>query len=124
MPAKLPRILIVEDDKPMARTLGLKLQHSGFDIEIVNNGQVALDVIHKEKFNLILLDLMLPDVDGFAIMADLHSHKIKTPVIVTTNLSQEDDAKKVKDLGALGYFVKADTPINKIVDFIIATLIK
>jgi len=122
MPRKSPRILVVEDERPMARALELKLQHSGFEVAVVNDGQAALDILQKEKFDLILLDLMIPKIDGFGVIQTLRERKNKTPVIVTTNLSQEDDAKKVKDLGAAGYFVKSDTPINKLVDHVVATL--
>lgn len=124
MPSQPPRILVVEDEKPMARALELKLQHSGFEVTVANDGQAALDILQKEKFALILLDLMLPKVDGFGVIQVLRERKNKTPIIVTTNLSQEDDAKKVKELGAAGYFVKSDTPINKLVDYVVATLAK
>lgn len=116
------RILVVEDEKPLARALELKFEHSGFDAVAVFDGQEALDILKKEKFDLILLDLMLPKVDGFGVMQALHERKLKTPVIVTTNLSQEEDAKKVKALGAAYYLVKSDTPINKIVDHVVAVL--
>lgn len=121
-PTKLKRVLVVEDEKPLAHALELKLQHSGFDAHAVFDGQEALDTLAKEKFDMILLDLMLPKVDGFGVMAALKERKDKTPVIVTTNLSQEDDAKKVKELGATDYLVKSDTPINTIVDRIVGTL--
>lgn len=124
MPNKPYRILVVEDEKPMARALELKLQHSGFEVLVANDGQSALDMLQKEKFDLILLDLMMPKIDGFGVIQALRERKNKTPIIVTTNLSQEDDAKKVKDLGVAGYFVKSDTPINKLVDHVVATLIK
>lgn len=124
MPSQPPRILVVEDERPMARALELKLQHSGFEVAVANDGQAALDILQKEKFALVLLDLMLPKVDGFGVIQVLRERKNKTPIIVTSNLSQEDDAKKVKELGAVGYFVKSDTPINKLVDYVVATLAK
>lgn len=124
MPQKTLRILVVEDEKPMARALELKLQHSGFEVLVANDGQTALDIMQKEKIDLILLDLMIPKIDGFGVIHALRERKSKTPIFVTTNLSQEDDAKKVKELGAAGYFVKSDTPINKLVDHIVATLMK
>ena len=118
----LKKILIVEDEKPMARALELKLKHSGFDAQIANDGQMALDLMKSSKFDLILLDLMLPKVDGFGVMKEMKERKDKTPVIIASNLGQDDDAQKAKSMGAKWYFVKSDTPINKIVDYIVGTL--
>ncbi len=116
------KILIVEDEKPMARALEMKLSHSGFEAQVANDGQAALDLLKTKKFDLILLDLMIPKVDGFGVMKELKDRKDKTPVIIASNLGQDDDAQKAKSMGAKWYFVKSDTPINKIVDYIVATL--
>ncbi len=119
---KLKRILIVEDEKPMARALELKLNHSGFETVIASDGEAALDNLKKQKFDLVLLDLMIPKIDGFGVIKAMKENGDKTPVIVASNLGQEDDAHKAKTLGAKWYFVKSDTPINKIVDYIVGTL--
>ena len=120
---KAKKILIVEDEKPMARALELKLNHSGFETKVVYDGLAAWELIKKEKFDLILLDLMLPKMDGFGVLKSMREKKDNTPVIVASNLGQEDDAQKAKSMGAKWYFVKSDTPINKIVDYIVGTLI-
>lgn len=109
------KILIAEDEKPMARALQLKLKSEGYDAVIAPNGSKALDFLKKEKFDLMLLDLMMPTVDGFEVLEELKKKKIKIPVLVSTNLGQEEDQKRAKDLGAKEYFVKADTPINEVV---------
>ncbi|MFA6548010.1 MAG: response regulator [Candidatus Magasanikbacteria bacterium] len=119
---KLKKILIVEDEKPMAHALELKLSHSGFETVIASDGEAALENLKKQKFDLVLLDLMIPKLDGFGVMKAMKENKDKTPVIVSSNLGQEDDAQKAKSMGAKWYFVKSDTPINKIVDYIVGTL--
>jgi len=119
---KIKKILIVEDEKPMARALELKLNHSGFESTIASDGEIALDNLKKQKFDLVLLDLMIPKIDGFGVLKAMKDNKDKTPVIVASNLGQEDDAQKAKSMGAKWYFVKSDTPINKIVDYIVGTL--
>lgn len=119
---KLKRILIVEDEKPMARALELKLNHSGFETVVASDGEAALENLKKQKFDLVLLDLMIPKIDGFGVIKAMKENGDKTPVIVASNLGQEDDAQKAKTLGAKWYFVKSDTPINKIVDYIVGTL--
>ena len=106
----------------MARALELKLNHSGFETVIASDGEAALENLKKQKFDLVLLDLMIPKIDGFGVIKAMKENGDKTPVIVASNLGQEDDAQKAKTLGAKWYFVKSDTPINKIVDYIVGTL--
>lgn len=119
---KLKRILIVEDEKPMAHALELKLNHSGFETVVAFDGEQALENLKKQKFDLVLLDLMIPKINGFGVMKAMNENKDKTPVIIASNLGQDDDAQKAKTMGAVWYFVKSDTPINKIVDYIVGTL--
>lgn len=110
------KILIVEDEKPVAKAMTLKLGRAGFDTKVVFNGEEALTVLEKETFDLIILDLVMPKIDGFGVLSQLQARNIKTPVIVTSNLSQEEDKQKAKEMGAKDYFVKSDTPIVEIID--------
>lgn len=110
------KILVTEDDKPLAKALELKLSHSGFDVTVAYDGDAAIELLKKEKFDLAILDLMLPKKNGFQILEELQSQKIKIPVIVLSNLSQQEDLKRVKELGATDYFVKSNTPINNVVE--------
>lgn len=110
------KILIVEDEKPMESALKLKLEHAGFETKCVEDGEQAINFLGKETFSLILLDLILPKIDGFEILQILKNKKIKTPVIVLTNLSQQDDEDRAKKLGAKEFYVKSNTPIAKIVE--------
>lgn len=102
----------------MARALELKLTHEGFEAKSVFNGESALEMIDNEAFDLILCDLVIPKMDGFQLLAEIKAKKISTPVVVLSNLSQETDKKKVMSLGAKDFFVKSDTPIAHIVDYI------
>lgn len=112
---KNKKILIAEDDKPIAKALELKLKNSGFDVVTVVNGEDAMTEVEKGGFDLILLDLMMPKKDGFAFLEEAKTKKIKVPVIILSNLSQEGDMEKTKNLGAAGYFVKSNTPLIEIV---------
>ncbi len=114
------KIFIVEDEKPLAQVLTLKLERSGFDVRVAVNGQEALDVLAKEKFDLVLLDLVMPKVDGFGVLKELKKRGDATKVIVLSNLSQEEDAKKAKELGAQAFFIKSNTPIADIVEKVTA----
>lgn len=116
------RILIVEDEAPMARALELKLNHSGFDAVAAHSGQAALDLLAKEQFDLVLLDLIMPGLDGFAVLTSLKQRSSTIPVIVLSNLNQPEDIKKAKDLGARDFFIKSDVPLANVVAQVRATL--
>jgi DNA-binding response OmpR family regulator len=112
---KRKRVLIVEDEKPMAKALELKLRHSGFAAKVAYNGQEAIDILNKETFDIMVLDLVMPVVDGFGVLEFTHKKGMKMPIIVASNLSQEEDEKRAKSLGAVDYLVKSNTPINDVV---------
>ncbi|HOZ53099.1 MAG TPA: response regulator [bacterium] len=112
------KILIVEDEKPLARALELKLLNSGFRPRIAVDGQEALDYLKKEKFDLMLLDLVMPNISGFDVLEKMSAGKNKTPVIVTSNLGQEEDLKKVEKFGIKKYFIKSDVSIVDIINYI------
>lgn len=111
----MQRILVVEDERAIAKALELKLVHSGFEVKTATNGEEAMLEIKKNKFNLILLDLVLPVLDGFKVLSEIKESHLSIPIIVLTNLSQEEDRKRALSLGAKDFFVKSDTPIANIV---------
>lgn len=74
------------------------------------------------KYDLILLDMIMPKMDGFTVLQKLKENGNKIPVIVTSNLGQDEDVKRAKDLGARDYLVKSDTPLVKIVEYIQANI--
>lgn len=119
MPKAKKKVLIIEDEEPLARVLELKLEQAGFETEKVLNGLDASKMLEKKnQFDMVVLDLALPGKDGFAILEELQGHGSTTPVIVLSNLAQEEDRKRVEALGAHDYFVKAETPLVQIVDYI------
>lgn len=110
------RILIAEDEKPMVNALSLKLHSAGFETTLVYDGESAVSAVQASPFDLILLDLVMPKKDGFFVLAELKKLKIATPVIVSSNLSQEEDIKRARELGARDYFIKSDTTLAEIVE--------
>lgn len=116
------KILIAEDEKPIARALQLKLTSAGFIVELAEDGEQALEKLSHDNFDLVLLDLMMPKKDGFAVLTELKQHGNKVPVIVSSNLSQEEDTRRASTLGAKDYFVKSDIPIATVVEKIKALL--
>ena len=107
-------ILIIEDEKPLAHALALKMEHAGFKTFIAYNGSDGLKEAMTDKYAIILLDIIMPEMDGFALLQALQEKQVKTPVIVLSNLGQDEDRARAKELGAVDYFVKANTPIADI----------
>lgn len=109
------RILVAEDEPAIAKALELKLTHAGYQVTLAADGEAALAQIKDGKFDMLLLDLIMPKTDGFGVLEALQGKKSKLKVIVLTNLGQEEDLARAKKLGATDYFVKADTPIADVV---------
>ncbi len=110
-------ILVAEDERPMANALTLKLTHEGYDVTTVYDGAAAVDSVEKKKFDLIMLDLVMPLMNGFDALAKFRLIKdFKTPIMVMTNLSQLEDEKKARELGATDFLIKSNTPLSEIVD--------
>ena len=116
------KILIIEDERSMARALELKLTHEGFKVATANDGAAGLALIDQGPFDLILLDLVMPKMDGFSVLEALQVKHNTIPVIVSSNLSQPEDEQRAKTLGAAGFIIKSNTPIATIIELIKAQL--
>jgi DNA-binding response OmpR family regulator len=110
-------ILIIEDEKPLSHALQMKLLNEGYAVIIAEDGQEALDLIRAQKFDLLLLDIIMPRMDGFTLLEMLKkAGKFNTlPVLVLSNLGQEEDIQKARALGVTDYLVKANSPISSII---------
>jgi DNA-binding response OmpR family regulator len=120
MPGK--KILIAEDEKTISRALVLKLHKAGFTAKPVYNGFEALQAMDQETYDLVLLDLIMPKIDGFGVLEELKKRGDTTAVIVSSNLGQETDVAKAKALGATDYFIKSNTQIEDVIKRINAIL--
>ncbi len=109
------RILVIEDEHPYLHALVLKLRHAGYDAEGATNGVDGLNLLKSEKFDLICLDLVMPDVNGFTLLEQLKENDITVPTIVVTNLSQEEDRRRVTSFGILDFIEKTNHTIADIV---------
>ena len=102
------RILIIEDEKDIGELVKFNLENLGYEITLANNGESGLELARKNKHDLILLDLMLPGIDGLdvcrIIKADTHINQ--TPVIMVTALGQEENIVKGLESGADDYITK------------------
>ncbi len=112
------RILIAEDDPFLMKVITVTLKQEGYEVDHANDGVEALGFLSKKKYSLVLLDLIMPNKDGFEVLKELNKKKNKTPVLVFTNLSQEEDEKEVMKLGAKGYYVKSNLPLSALSNII------
>ena len=113
----MPKVLIVEDDQMLGDMYGTKFTAEGFTVLRASDGAEGIKLARAEKPDAILLDVIMPKLDGFAALQELKADKTvaKIPVIMLTNLGQEEDVKKGKELGAADYFVKANQTPSEIV---------
>ncbi len=111
MPETQKKILIVEDDVTMREIVVHKLSTSGFTVVEAADGKAAIEAWKREKPDLVLLDLMLPEMDGFQILEEVRKNNdptiTKTPVIVLSNLFSKEDIQKAKSLNIDDFMVKA-----------------
>ena len=110
------KILIVEDDIALSKALSFKLAVEGFSLKTLFNGENVVPRLKEEHFDLILLDLIMPKVDGWQVFQRVRAEHLAIPIMVISNLSDPDSIKRAKDLGAKQYFVKANTSLSQIVE--------
>jgi len=111
------KIALVEDEKFLLGAMRDKLEREGFDVKTATNGEIGLEVIKKEKPALVLLDLIMPVKSGFEVLEEIQkdSELKKIPIIILSNLGQESDIEKGKELGAVDFLVKADFKMKEVI---------
>lgn len=114
--SRTKKVLLVEDEAPLANVLSLELNNDGFFVEHVDNGKDAIVKTKKTDYDLVLLDVVMPVMDGFETLEAMRKEGIDVPVIILSNISQEEEKNKAKKLGAIGYIVKSDTTLADIID--------
>jgi len=115
------KILLVEDDVFLSSFLKNRLQKEGFDIVLATDGEQALEFLKKaDDFNLMLLDIILPKKTGFEVLEEMRLDPQlqvkKIPVMIISNLGQEEDMERGKELGVVEYFIKAKISIDDLVN--------
>lgn len=117
MPEKPIRILVVEDETFLVKIYSVKLKKEGFDVVIATDGEQAVQMAAETKPDIILLDLILPKMNGFDALEKMRQNAElkKTPVIVLSNLGQDEDIKRAQALGATDYLVKANFSIHEVI---------
>jgi len=117
-------ILVIEDDKFLRELITQKLIKEDFEVSEAVDGEEGIKKIKEEKPDLILLDLILPGIDGFEVLSQMkkESTLASIPVIILSNLGQKDDVEKGLKMGAIDYLIKAHFTPGEIIDKIKAVL--
>ena len=112
------KILLVEDDKFLRDLITQKLLKDGFDVSQAVDGEQGVKKTKEEKPDLVLLDLILPGIDGFKVLTQMRSDQSlpPIPVIILSNLGQKEDIEKGMKLGATDYLIKAHFTPGEIID--------
>lgn len=112
------KILVIEDDRFLRGLLIQKLENEGFTISAAVDGNEGMEKIRIEHPDVVLLDIILPGMDGFEILqkAQASQELSKIPIILLTNLGQQEDIERGLRLGAKGYLIKAHFTPSEIVD--------
>ncbi|WP_099044641.1 response regulator transcription factor [Leuconostoc citreum] len=106
----MAKILVVDDEIAISTLLKYNLEENGYDVTVASDGQKAYDLAKQESFDAILLDLMLPVIDGMTLLKNLRQDKVSTPVILVTAKGDEFDRVFGLELGADDYITKPFSP--------------
>lgn len=114
------KILIVEDEKILANLLEKKLKKEGYEVSVVYDGEEGLKSMKEERPDLVLLDIIMPKVDGFGVMEEMNRHPElsleKIPVIIISNSGQPVEIDKALNLGVRDYLIKTQFDPKEVVD--------
>lgn len=113
-----PTVLIIEDEQFLCRLLTKKFESSGFVVRIALDGETGLKIVQQELPDIVLLDILLPGIDGFEVLRRLKSNTNSQgiPVVIISNLGEAMDIDKAMQIGAADYLIKAQSSPQQIVD--------
>ena len=111
------RILLIEDDPFLSSLLKNRFIKEGYEVDLAQSGDDGIKMLKESDHDLILLDLILPGKSGFEVMEEINGDPLapKIPILIISNLGQDTDMEKGKELGAVGYLVKARTSIDALI---------
>lgn|SRR4051812_7435011 len=114
----MKKILLVEDTRNLRNALKMALTRGGFEVSEARDGVAALDELKQEKFDLIITDVVMPRKDGLTLLAEMREQKMTVPSIVISNVSREGEKRLAQDLGISAYFVKVETQLETLVEYV------
>lgn len=116
----MSKIAIIEDDQAISQMYRIKFESEGYDVDTAENGKLGLEMVEKYKPDIILLDLMMPEMTGGDMLAELRKtawgKNIK--VIILTNMGEQEIPQDVKDLGVEAVILKADMTPRQVAELV------
>ncbi len=120
----MQRILVVEDNKKLHNLNKGMLEKAGYDVLSAFDGDEAIRLMESQELDLVLLDLLTPEVNGFGVLAHAKEHAYAVPIVVLTNLSQKIDREECAELGAADFIVKSGVDLPELLEKVRAHLEK
>lgn len=119
-------ILIVDDDQPLVDAITIELDSAGYRVLTAKDGEEGFSIVKKKKPNLILLDILMPNLDGLELLKKIRlnddAYCVSVPVIILSNLDSEDVVSSAKKLKCNDFLVKTNTSLAEIVEVILDKL--
>lgn len=114
------KILIIEDEKVLSELLEKKIKKEGYEVSIAVDGKDGLELMKKEKPDLVLLDIIMPKMDGFEVMEEMNKHPElnlkKIPVVIVSNSGQPVEIDRALTLGIRDYLIKTQFDPMEVID--------
>ena len=112
------KTLLIEDEEMLATMYKTKFEKEGVSIDVASDGEAGLAMAEASQYGIVLVDIIMPKLDGFAVLKKLRSlpQYAATPIMMLTNLGQEEDIAKGKQLGATDYLVKANFTPSQVLE--------
>lgn len=114
------KVLIIEDEKVLADALNAHLKTAGFATTVAYDGKQAKELLKENNYDIALLDLIMPVIDGWQVLNDLFLKQVKT--VIVSNLSGEDHITRAREMGVQDYIVKANTSLDELVKKVVELL--
>lgn len=102
------KVLVVDDEVEFADMMRMRLEANGYDVIVANNGREALELVKREKIDAVLLDVMMPEMDGLSVLKQIRAQDSALPVFIITAFSNEERVRLAGKFNASGFIIKTD----------------
>lgn len=116
----MTKIAVIEDDQAIAQMYRLKFEAEGYEVEMASNGKLGLELVEDMRPDIILLDLMMPEMNGDEMLKELRAKPWgkKTKVIILTNMGEQEAPDIIKELGVRRFIVKAEMTPRQVAEMV------